>query len=464
MNTKLLQIILCLSLIFTIPATSFGFSPMAAGGASGDGGNAGSMMGIGRMGDDLVLDFTAQFEFSVGKFGVGLGIPLHIILDSKNKEAKDEAYYGLIRKEDWDETSDYLRVIKFLRYGQKREPIYFRIGELRNAYIGHGTIMSGYFNGLLIDHYRAGLQFDLNSDYAGVETITDNLMDPNIVGGRVYVHPFSVLNKDSYLNNLAVGVSIITDIKAPFSYKKDGSGQVMMADKHPVVDKSKQLEVVGLDAEFTVIDSKLLRLIPYADFNKILNHGQGMHLGFLTIFHFDLGVTLDLQTRWEYRMFGEGYMPIYFDTFYDVQKYDMPLSTAVAGGGPTPKIKALADSGIIHGYYGDLSFNFIDAINIGGTYEDYQGDNNSRLLLFLVLPKMANIELKGEYRRTNFEGISEAFARDERSALIAYARYYPYSYIYFGATYLRSWQFDEKNKKYEATDSYSTGFGLNFDF
>ena len=84
-------------------------------------------------------------EFGFANFGVGLDLNLEF--DSKGK----------LRKENFNETSDYLSIIRYARYGQKKDPVYVRLGALDYATLGHGTVMYMYNNSPSFDTRKIGI-------------------------------------------------------------------------------------------------------------------------------------------------------------------------------------------------------------------------------------------------------------------------------------------------------------------
>ncbi|MDZ7793816.1 MAG: hypothetical protein U5P10_09055 [Spirochaetia bacterium] len=88
-------------------------------------------------------------EFTFGKVGVGLGVTLHYrFVDDQGESTLD------IREEDWVPDGDnsfldiYLPLFRYVRYGQKGDPLYGKIGSIEDASLGTGFIMANYSNGL----------------------------------------------------------------------------------------------------------------------------------------------------------------------------------------------------------------------------------------------------------------------------------------------------------------------------
>jgi hypothetical protein len=128
--------------------------------------------GFGRIGNDWFLLFEPRLDLNFGPFGLGVQVPLNIrIVDEDPKATGD---IEPLRSEDWDEPTEFLRVIRYVRWGNKRDFIYARLGELA-ADIGHGTIMNRSMNNTDVDTLHLGLQADSNTRYGGIETVFSDL-------------------------------------------------------------------------------------------------------------------------------------------------------------------------------------------------------------------------------------------------------------------------------------------------
>ena len=89
-------------------------------------------MGFAFIDDKQFFVFNLRTEISIGQFALGIDAPLRFNVDT-----------GTLRDEDWDDTYDYFRVLRYIRYGHKRKtPVYTRVGTLDAARLGHGFIMN----------------------------------------------------------------------------------------------------------------------------------------------------------------------------------------------------------------------------------------------------------------------------------------------------------------------------------
>ena len=144
--------------------------------------------------------FSISPDLSFGNFGVGLNIELLF-----NNEGGFE-----FRKQGWDKGAGILRAIRYLRYGWKHNPVYVRVGTLDNATLGHGFLMWHYTNESNYDARKIGLEFDLDFERFGFESVYSNFGYLEIAGGRLYYRPLYGL-KIPVIKNLEFGATYITD-------------------------------------------------------------------------------------------------------------------------------------------------------------------------------------------------------------------------------------------------------------
>ena len=422
-------------------------------------------LGYGMLGEDHFLTIAPGFSFGFGKIKFGIQAPLRIrLIDNKPKQN------SWVREEDWDEPSDWTRILRFFQYGEPRDVFYLRLGELVASSIGHGTIIHRYYNTLELDHYHTGLSTKLNLEDGGVEFLTNDVLSWNMVGLRGYIYPFKLLmdNPHWLLKRLAVGTTFASDFIAPWELTMETDG----AGTHPRVDSTNSLDYKarvawfwGLDLELRVVDTKTLYVTPYTDFNVFAGQGVGWHLGVLNGLRW---LDSEFELRLEYRLVGAGYAPSYFNTLYDLERLQfLPLAS---GGQALTKYRYYeeADLDLIHGFYGELYMNILGLVGIGGSYEDYQGDDNASVTLRLDLPEIARVKLAAYYARRNFDGFSELFSLDDAYG-VAEARVKVAGPLFLFGIYSIHWVLNDdvtssKYGEYEASDDFQVGAGVAFSF
>jgi hypothetical protein len=171
--------------------------------AMGQGGLTGG--GLSFIDGDPFVRFQVQPDIGIGKVGFGLGFVL--LYNPDAQEGEDQ-----ILAEDaemWDNPGTMLRAIRYIRYAQPRDPFYARLGELGFVTIGHGLIMSGYSN-----YVRRGIRANLRTESRriGAESVINDLVNPRIFGGRLFIRPLQGINTASMLGGLELGATYLTDI------------------------------------------------------------------------------------------------------------------------------------------------------------------------------------------------------------------------------------------------------------
>jgi len=428
---------------------------------------------FGAIGDELYMQISPRFEFSAGKWGFGLQLPLNVLV----YEYKDDS--DVIRKEDWDEPSDFFRMIRYVQYGHKRDPLYARFGTLASD-IGHGTIMSRYLNTADLNTFRPGLHTEINLDFGGIELMTSDVVTlwgqsslSQLIGTRVHVKPMGFVDPESVFNIFAVGVSYVADLNAPgtLSTITDDEGNTSFEiddDGRYVVAESGSLGVVGIDVEADVLNTDILDILLYTDYNMIGDAGNGLHIGTLMDFNLSLGISVRMPVRFEYRIFDADYIPQYFNSFYEIERFSV-LADGVAGLTKKTMVQALSeaeDQDQLTGYYGDLAFDFAGLVQIGGILEAYDGRDNI-MTMFASVPALEVVKAKAYYAKTGIEDAGDAFKLDDRSLLIAQAEYELYPSLFLVGRFTRRWVLETEGAEagnYVSNDDYSVGIDFSFDF
>ncbi len=182
------------------------------------------MVGAINLNGETYSQIRLRPELNLGKFGFGLDIDLLIDGD------------GNIRKEDWEDWQDYLNKIFFIRYANRRDPFYFKIGCLPAYTLGHGLIFDQYSNTLRYpDEKNVGGYMGINTPFsgAGFELFTHNIHKNEVIAARLHANPFYYA-KFPVLEDLKLGINIGTDRDQYGKYPdKDKDGVPDVYDKFP---------------------------------------------------------------------------------------------------------------------------------------------------------------------------------------------------------------------------------------
>lgn len=445
---------------FGAPPTGFGGS--SAQGAEFQGGFSTALM-FEDIGEDKFITLDLATTLSLGPLSLGVQIPISLrVID--NEPTNDED----LRMEDWDEASDFVRVMRFLELNLVGDTwgLRGRIGTLEGESIGHGTALAGYYNSIDRAHTQGGLALRTSFGVAGAEFMVDNIIAPEIVGSRLFIRPASIFTDASWATSLAFGVSYVADTNAPVSLSdSDPSNDVFDADLDDTgnykVAGTAHVAIVGLDVEYAVVRNALIEFVPYVDLNILMDveSGMGIHAGAFFNMKLPTGLGPKLMTRIEYRYIGQNYVPRYIDSVYEAHRLMIP-NTA---GTQQTKLSWLRNGATgRHGWLGELYFDFAGWVGVGGSYEDYEGEDNSALTLSLILPKMDSLQAGAYYSHRGFESLADAFKMDG-ALLLAFLKSQIWGPVYATASYSRTWSIDEGGN-YRSDDDWNVGLGMNFSY
>jgi hypothetical protein len=272
----------------------------------------------------------------------------------------------------------------------------------------------------------------------------------------------SMLGYDSFLNRFAIGFTQATDATAPFELKYDSTGALQYSpSKDPLAISTKKVVIEGYDLEFKIFNFSYFELTPYIDYNRIkfLESADGTHYGVFTKFG---GRQINLTLKPEFRSMKSHYLPIYFDSFYELERFQTNL------GSPFPYTKyesALSkdpDGGSIKGYYHTAILNIYN-IGIEGTYEDYEGKDNSRVFLGLYIPIGKLARISGFYQKKGFDKFGQAFKADDKAMGIGEIAV-PLGPVVLKVQNRRRWILNTEENQYKSTDEYvfMVSGGTNF--
>ena len=186
---------------------------------------AGPGLGLGL--GSVTLDGTVYYqialrpEFSFGKVGIGLDIVGY--MDAQ----------GNFRDDEWDEPSDYLDKVLYLRYGTEEDPFFFKIGAMPQVQYGFGVLMNSYSNMTEFPQVRR-VGFELGGrvrENISLKGFTADLKEFGTGGGLVGLRGTLLLSKKF---PLTLGVSIVGDLNQYGGLKdKDDDGVPDLLDAFP---------------------------------------------------------------------------------------------------------------------------------------------------------------------------------------------------------------------------------------
>ena len=368
-------------------------------------------------------------EVSFADFGVGLD--LNLDFDSEGK----------LRTENFNEASDYLSIIRYVRYGLKNDPVFIKIGALDYYTLGHGSIMQHFNNSPTYDSRRIGLVADIDFGKFGIESIMGSFSPAGVFGLRGYIRPlqFSSAGDIPIIGNLEVGVSYVSDFNSDAGILA-GTYNKTLKEFIPSKDNGA-ISIIGFDLGLPLLNSSFTDITLYADYSKIVNFGSGVATG--VMFDFNLSSMLTLNAKLERRFNNGKYIPSYFNSFYEVERFKVDSTKNVNDPDQlTSKAKMLNSiSENMDGFYGDLLVRVLNLFDIYGSYQrlDKKSESGELNLRAAIEPEGAPFVLRAGYDKINIQSEKDIFTLDDRSYLYTEAGYKPVEYILVSIVY--SWTY-----------------------
>ena len=151
------------------------------------------------IGRDVLLNVDPGFAYYGDMFAVAMHVPMRLLAIGN---LGDEAEFGemRVRREDWDEVSDFGKIVRFFSIGRKEDNFYLTLNSLRPATIGHGQVLDKYQPNIDVDRSMLGLIFDAYNDYGGFQFQMNDVMwfDPEnvnkVIGGLGFLKPLSLFS------------------------------------------------------------------------------------------------------------------------------------------------------------------------------------------------------------------------------------------------------------------------------
>ncbi|HQI42104.1 MAG: hypothetical protein B6D44_14820 [Ignavibacteriales bacterium UTCHB2] len=363
-------------------------------------------------------------EISFSDFGIGLD--LNLDFDSEGK----------LRKENFNETSDYLSIIRYIRYGVKNDPVFIKIGALDYYTLGHGSIMQHYNNSPTFDNRRIGLVADIDFGKFGFESIMGSFSPAGVLGLRGYIRPLQLTPAADIpiISNLELGASFVSDLNKDAGII-NGNYNSSLKEFNVTEDKGS-ISILGFDIGLPLLNSSITEITLYADYSKISGFGSGVATG--VKFDFNLSSLVNLNAKLERRFNNGKYIPAYFNSLYEIERFKVDSSAG------TFTSKALALNSISenqNGFYGDLLIRVLGLFDIYGGYQRLDKEPKSGImnLRAAIEPEGVPFVLRAGYDKINIQNEKDLFTLDDRSYLFTEFGYKPVEFLLISIVY--SWTY-----------------------
>ncbi len=428
---------------------------------------------------DLVqyLTINPELDLRFGDFSFGLGIPLALEMYDGNladgdgwKQGFDDI--GAFRKQDWDEWQEYARFLRYLTYGRKEDNIYLNLSQVGSNTLGHGALLRRYSVNIDPDSTRVSGQFDMYNDYVGFELTTNSILSWDVFGVLGFVKPLSFFSDNPIARSLSIGFTYAADRAAPVRLKtKPAEGAsppqpfFVLGDARPAVDSDAWLHAMGVDMEIKLVKTDHLDFKPFFDFSWMMpgdpsgdevtdkpSGGNAFTAGVLGRLNFGADPVHAMRVIAEFRTFSSTYLPGYFDTFYELQKYVMHQHYGDYGRAVCPDQAAYQDNDCLpptkfteifvnrkggprrYGFYTEFNYSVVGYMSLTLALEGSNAPHGSHFLAHLEVPALSWLQFFVTFHQRSMEGLGDLFSRTAADKILFSAvrlRLLPFLFVNF---------------------------------
>ncbi|MHB8874325.1 MAG: hypothetical protein ACYC8T_11615 [Myxococcaceae bacterium] len=423
--------------------------------------------GVDRVGSIfyLLLEPQVDLRFLNRKLAIGLGVPLRFELadlaNATDYASATRNQWNL--RQDYKELADYARLLKYVTYGRKEDHLYINIGQRYASSIGHGALVRRYAPNIDVDLTRVSAQLDAYGGYAGVELLTNDVVRWNVLSGLAFVKPLAFVDT-LVTRSLSVGVSAAADLRAPTSlvYAGDGS-RVLDTDGVHLAANYGTVLLYGVDAEVKVLKTANADIKPYVDYSMLQGGDSGFTVGVLGRFNAGTKTVHAFRGVVELRSLGSRYVPSYFDTFYEVERYGTRAVVQTSG-------HAAYDTKITDvmsgrrpqrlGYYLEGSWGIRGGIGFTLAAEGTGDTAEKNLVAHLEVPAVDFLQFFGSYYKRGFTDVGELARIDQKTIVFAGARLKLLPILFVNARAFKTFQMNTDVKRLENPETFKSFGGL----
>ncbi len=435
---------------------------------------------------DLVqyLTINPEIDLRFGDLSFGVGVPLALEMFDGNLKENDDwtagfDNMGAFRTQDWDEWQEYARIIRYLTYGHKEDHFYLNLSQVGSNSLGHGAIMRRYSVNIDPDSTRLAGQLDMYNDYAGFELMTNSVVSWDIFGVLGFIKPLSLFLDSDMARSFSMGFTYTADRAAPVlvaTKQQDASSGAKpfyaLGDARPDVASDAFLHAMGVDMELKVLKTEHLDIKPFVDFSWMMpgtpsgpganlspEGGNGFTAGVLGRFNFGQDTIHALRVIAEFRTFSSTYLPGYFDTFYEVQKYFAHQRYEQVGKAQCPGTISPDDQRVClpptkfneifvqrkgqdrHiGFYAEFNYSIVDSLSLTLALEGSDADLGNNFLAHLEVPALDWLQFFVTFQQRSMGDLSNLFSNDSSDKILfAAARLHLLPFLFINFRYYHTW-------------------------
>jgi hypothetical protein len=161
---------------------------------------------------DLFVFAAPLISFDGGEdFGLQLGVGLRLRVFDDPPAQRDRDHQGILRREDWDQLSDYGQFLHELRAGSDSSAVSLRAGMFGAYTLGTGQLVSRYSNRASADYHPASARAVLAIGLTRTELFASDVLGGRIFGGELAVDVGRMVNREEMQGRYQIAISAVHD-------------------------------------------------------------------------------------------------------------------------------------------------------------------------------------------------------------------------------------------------------------
>lgn len=228
-----------------------------------------------------------------------------------------------LRRADWDERTDFGRIVSELAWQGPGDPYWLRLAPVEGLTLGTGALVSDFVSTLDPDHWRTGFVAGLDLRPVAALCFLDSFLEPEVLGGRVALRPFYWADDRGTFGRLEVGLTLAGDLRMPWDPRPGPLDQTGLP-----TSRRKGLLAGSIDLRWAVWRSRTVEVTPHGAWTR-LGVSDAAHAGLTLALapHRDLRLRLGGEWRW----LGPRAVLPWFDGLYMADRHhwrDQPKARA----------------------------------------------------------------------------------------------------------------------------------------
>jgi hypothetical protein len=236
----------------------------------------------------------------------------------------------------------------------------------------------------------------------------------------------------------------------------------VLGDGVPEVATDAFLHGMGVDLEIKVLKTDSLDLKPFVDFSWMMPQtptgatppkaegGNGLTVGLLGRFNFGESLVSALRVITEFRSFSANFVPSYFDTFYEVQKYIAntryaQYKASASSLPPTKFVDVFVDrTGDRRlGYYLEFNYSLVSYLALTLALEGSNAERGNGFLAHLEVPALSWLQFFATYHQRALDGIGDLFKSEGERIIFSAARLRVFPFMFVNFRYFHTFALEE---------------------